>query len=143
MTTEENKALTRRIFEEGINQNKPGVFDELIAPSFVNHDAPPGYEADREGFRRFIGMFRAAFPDLRVTIEEQLADGDKVIDRGYGSGTHRGEFQGIPPTGKQFKVKYIDIWRVANGKMVENWVQMDMLSMMQQLGTMPTPRQSS
>ena len=135
---EQNKALVRRIFEEGINQNKQGVFEELIAPSYVNHDVPaptPGLE----GFQMVIGVFLAAFPDMRVTIEEELAEGDKVITRGYFTGTHKGDFQGIPPTGKQIKVKYIDIWLVENGKLVENWVRLDELGMMQLLGVIPTP----
>jgi predicted ester cyclase len=135
---EQNKALVRRIFEEGINQNKQGVFDELIALNYVNHDIPaptPGLE----GFKMVIGMFLAAFPDMRVTIEEELAEGNKVITRGYFNGTHKGNFQGIPPTGKQIKVKYIDIWLVENGKLVENWVRLDELGMMQQLGVIPTP----
>lgn len=135
---EQNKALVRRIFEEGINQNKQGIFDELIAPSYVNHDIPaptPGLD----GFKMVIGMFLAAFPDMRVTIEEELAEGNKIITRGYFTGTHKGDFQGIPPTGKQIKVKYIDIWLVENGKLVENWVRLDELGMMQQLGVIPTP----
>lgn len=142
MSTEENKALTRRIFEEGVNQNKPSVFDELFAPNFAIHDAPFGAQRGPEGFRQLIGMFRTGFPDLRVTIEEELAEGDRVIHRGYATATHKGDFQGIPPTGKQVKINYIDIWRVANGKMVENWVQMDLLGLMQQLGVVPTPKQS-
>ena len=139
MSSEENKALIRRLFEEGINQNKPGVFDELIAPGYVNYDLPapaPG----PEGFKMVIGLFQAAFPDMHATVEEALAEGDKVITRGYFTGTHKGDFQGIPPTGKQIKVKYIDIWRVANGKAVENWVQMDLLGLMQQLGAIPAPQ---
>ena len=138
MSAEQNQALVRRIFEEGINQNKQGVFDELIALSYVNHDIPaptPGLE----GFKLVIGMFLAAFPDMRVTIEEELAEGNKVITRGYFTGTHQGDFQGIPPTGKQIKVKYIDIWLVENGKLVENWVRLDELGLMQQLGVIPTP----
>jgi predicted ester cyclase len=140
MSSEQNKALVRRIFEEGINQNKPEVFDELIAPNYVNYNFPapaPGLE----GFKMVIGMFLSAFPDMQVTLEDELADGDKVITRGYFAGTHQGDFQGIPPTGKQVKVKYIDIWRVENGKLVENWVQMDQVGMMQQLGVIPTPGQ--
>jgi len=135
---EQNKSLVRRIFEEGINQNKQGVFDELIALSYVNHDIPaptPGLQ----GFKMVIGMFLAAFPDMRVTIEEELAEGSKVITRGYFTGTHQGDFQGIPPTGKQIKVKYIDIWLVENGKLMENWVRLDELGLMQQLGVIPTP----
>lgn len=138
MSTEDNKGLVRRIFEDGINQNHPGVIDQLIASSYVNHDIPAPSQG-LEGFKMIIGMFRAAFPDMRVTLEEELAEGDKVITRGYFTGTHKGDFQGIPPTGKQVKVKYIDIWRVADGKMVENWVQMDQLGLMQQLGVIPTP----
>jgi len=139
MSTEENKALIRRLFEEGLNQNQPGVFDELIAPDFVLYDPPPGIAHDRAGFRQLIETFRNAFPDLQVTFEAEFADGDYVIHRGYGTGTHQGEFQGIPPTGKQFKINFMHIWRVANGKAVENWVQMDMLGLMQQLGVVPTP----
>ena len=138
MSAEQNKALVRRIFEEGLNQNKPGVFDELIAPSYVNHDLPapaPG----PEGFKMVIGMFLAAFPDMRVTIEDELAEGNKVMTRGYFTGTHKGDFQGIPPTGKQIKVKYIDIWLVENDKLVENWVRLDELGMLQQLGVIPVP----
>jgi predicted ester cyclase len=121
MSSEENRALTRRLFEKGINQNNPSVFDELIAPDFVNYDAPPGMQRGPEGFRLLVAMFRTGFPGAHVTFEEELADGDKVIHRGYFTGTHQGDFQGIPPTGKQIKVKTIDIWRVVNGKMVENW----------------------
>ena len=138
MSAQENKALVRRIFEEGINQNQPNVFNELIDPSYVNHDFPAPSQGV-EGFKMVIDMFRAAFPNMQVTLEEELAEDDKVITRGYFTGTHQGDFQGIPPTGKQIKVKYIDVWRVTNGKLVENWVQMDQLGLMQQLGVMPVP----
>ena len=143
MSTEQNKALIRRLFEEGFNQNQPDVFDELIAPNFVIYDAPPGMQHGREGFRQVVAMFRTAFPDLHVTFEEEFADGDVVIHRGCITGTHQGEFQGIPPTGKQVKMKTLDIWRVANGKAVENWVQMDMLGLMRQLGVIPAPAQGT
>ena len=142
MSTEQNKALIRRLFEEGLNQNQPSVFDELIAPSFVIYDAPPGMEHGPEGFRQVVALFRTAFPDLHVTFEAEFAESDVVIHRGYVAGTHQGEFQGIPPTGKQVKMKTLDIWRVANGKAVENWVQMDILGLMQQLGTVPAPGHS-
>jgi predicted ester cyclase len=139
MSTEENKAIIRRLFEEGVNQNKLSVLDELIAPDFVNYDAPPGTPRGPQGMRLLGAMFRTAFPDLHVTFEQELADGDYVIHRGYITGTHQGEFQGIPPTGKQVKMKSIDIWRIANGKAVENWVQFDLLGLMQQLGVIPAP----
>ncbi len=139
MSTEQNKALLRRIFEEGLNQNQPSVFDELIAPNFVIYDPPLGQQPNREGFRQIIASFREAFPDVHITIEDEFADGDYVIQRGYATGTHQGEFQGLPPTGKTFKINVIHIWRFANGKAVENWVQMDALGLMQQLGVVPTP----
>jgi predicted ester cyclase len=116
-----------------------GVFDELLAPNFVICDALPGMQHGRDGFRQVVEMFRTAFPDLHVTFEAEFADGDYVIHRGYVTGTHKGEWQGIPPTGKHVTMKTLDIWRVVNGKAVENWVQMDMLSLMQQLGVVPTP----
>ena len=142
MSTDKNKALLRRLFEEGLNQNKPSVFDELIAPDFVIYDSPLGTLRGPEGFRQLVETFRKAFSDIHVTFEQEFADGDYVIHRGYTTATHKGEFQGIPPTGKQVKVKTLDIWLVANGKAVENWVQMDMLGLMQQLGVVPPPGQS-
>jgi steroid delta-isomerase-like uncharacterized protein len=141
MSTDTNKTIVRRIFEEGFNQNKPQVWDELIAPNYVNHDFPapaPG----AEGFKMIAGMFLTAFPDLHTTIEDVVADGDRVATRGTFTGTHQGEFNGIPPTGKSVKVSYIDIWRLENGKAVENWVQIDMVGLLQQLGVMPAPQAS-
>lgn len=82
-------------------------------------------------------MFLAGFPDLRVVIEDEIAEGDRVVTRGQMQGTHQGDFLGIPATGKRIDIAYIDIWRLENGKAVENWVQMDMLGMMQQLGVAP------
>jgi predicted ester cyclase len=140
MSAEQNKALVRRVFEESVNQNKPSVFNELIAPDFVSSDAPPGTPRGPEVFRQLDAMFRTGFPDAHVTIEQEFADGDRVIHRGYVTGTHNGEFQGIPPTGKQVKIKYIDIWRVMNGQMVEYWVRFDTDSLRQQLGLVPPPR---
>ena len=137
MSTEKNKALVHRVFEEGFNQNKASVIDELIAPNYVNYDFPapaPG----REGFKIVTSMFLAAFPDMHITLEEKIAEGDKVVTRGYFTGTHQSEFMGIAATGKQVNVKYIDIWRVKDGQLVENWVQMDLLGLMQQLGVAPT-----
>lgn len=141
MSTDTNKTIVRRIFEEGFNQNKPQVWDELIAPNYVNHDLPAPVPGP-EGFKMIAGMFLAAFPDLHTTIEDVVADGDRVATRGTFTGTHQGEFNGIPPTGKSVKVSYIDIWRLENGKAVENWVQIDMVGLLQQLGVMPVPQAS-
>lgn len=136
MSTEQNKVLVRRVFEEGINQGNQGVFDAVIAPNYVNHNMPapvPGVE----GFKQLIGMFRAGFPDMRVVLEDVIAEGNMVSSRGVMHGTQLGSFMDIPATGKHIEVGYIDIWRVENDKLAENWVQLDMLGMMQQLGVVP------
>ena len=138
MSVEQNKTIIRRGFEEGINQNKLHIFADVIGPTYVNHSMPTPVPGP-EGFKMVIGMFRAAFPDLHITLEDVLGDGDKVTTRGYFTGTHQGDFNGIPATGKKVKVSYIDMWRIENGKAAENWVQMDMIGLMQQLGVMPTP----
>lgn len=138
MSTEQNKALVRRGFEEGINGRNLRVFDEVMAPTYVNHNMPapaPG----AEGFKQVISMFLSAFPDFRVTVEEVIAEGDKVATHGTWGGTHKGDFMGIPATGKSVNLTYTDLWRIENGQAVENWVQMDMLGLMQQLGVAPAP----
>jgi predicted ester cyclase len=130
---ERSQALVRRIFEEGINANNDAVFHELLAPGFVNHYMPaprPG----PEGFAMVVGVFRSAFPDLQVYLEEVIAAGALVSTRGYFTGTHQGAFMGIEPTAETILVKYIDQWRIEDGRAVENWVLMDLLGLMQQLG---------
>ena len=139
MSAKENIALIRRLFEEGVNQNKPGVYDELLAPDFVIYDSPLGTVHGPKAFRQGIEEFKKSFPDLHVIFEAEYADGDYVFHRGYVTGTRKGEFQGIPPTGKQFKIKTLDIWHAMNGMAVENWIQMDLLGLMQQLGVLPAP----
>ncbi len=142
MTEEKNKALNRRFVEEVINQGNLDALDELIDPGAVDHAAPPGFPTGREGAKQFVTMMSSAFPDLYLTIEEMVAEGDKVAMRSSWSGTHRGEFMGIPATGKQVTVSQIDISRVADGRMVEHWGQFDALGLMQQLGVVPPPGQS-
>lgn len=135
---EQNKQLVHRFFEAGINQNEQSVFDELIAPNYVNHNMPapaPG----PDGLRQVVGMFKAGFPDLRAVVEASIAEDDRVATRGYMTGTHAGSFMNIPATGKSIKVTYVDVWRIENGRAVENWVEMDMLGLMQQLGVLPVP----
>ncbi len=140
--TEKNKALNRRFVEEVINQGDLDVIDELIDPGAVDHAAPPGFPTGREGAKHFATMTRSAFPDLHLTIEDMIAEGDKVVMRGTWSATHEGEFMGIPATGKQVTVSQIDISRVADGRMVEHWGQFDALGLMQQLGVVPPPGQA-
>lgn len=137
MSMEENKAIIRRGFEEGVVQGNLDVMNEIIAPNYVNHNFPGG--AGPEGFKQTIMMFKSAFPDMGLTIEDMIAEGDRVATRGTWTGTHRGDFMGIPATGKHVRISYSDIWRLENGKAVENWVQMDILGLMQQLGVAPAP----
>ncbi len=138
----ENKVMVRRLFEEGINRGSTAVIQELIGPSYVNHDFPTPVPGP-EGFKQMLGMFRSGFPDLRVDLHDVLAEGDKAASRGTWHGTHQGEFMGIPATGKRIAVTYTDIWRFENGKLVENWVQMDLMGLMQQLGVAPAPGPAS
>ncbi len=141
--TEDNKALNRRFVEEVINQGNTDAIDELIDPGVVDHAAPPGFPTGREGAKQFAAMMRSAFPDLHLTIEDMIAEGDKVVMRSTWSGTHEGEFMGIPATGRQVTVSAIDITRVADGRLVEHWEQFDALGLMQQLGVVPPPEQTS
>jgi predicted ester cyclase len=139
MSTEDNKALVRRFYEEVFNRKNTAAIDEFIAPNVVDHLVPPGMPGGIEGTRQSIGMFLTAFPDLHFTVEDMIAEGDKVVDRITARGTHQGEFMSIPPTGKQVTVTAIDISRIAGGKLVEHWAEMDMLGMLQQIGALPTP----
>src|SRR2546426_1146140 len=102
-TTEENKAQFRRTYEELFNKGNLDVADELIAQDFLNHEAPPGRDRGPESMREVITMLRTAFPDLHFTIEELLAEGDTVVGRVTMNGTHRGPFQGMPPTGRSLQ----------------------------------------
>lgn len=133
----ENKALVRRIFEEGMNKQNLDVFDDCFTPGFVNHDMPAPVPGP-EGFRQVFGTFMTGVPDMHVTLEEVLAaDDDKVVTRGVFTGTHTGEFMGVPASGKPIEVKFIDIWRIEGGKVAENWVRLDLLALMQQIGALP------
>ncbi len=142
MSVEENKVIELRFFEEVVNKGNLAVIDELVAPNFVQHDAPPGITADREGMKQFFAMHLSAFPDFHSTLEDMFAEGDKVVQRFTARGTHKGEFMGIPPTDKQVTITGIAIHRITGGKIVEDWTNMDMLGAMQQLGVIPPPGQA-
>jgi steroid delta-isomerase-like uncharacterized protein len=137
--SEANKALMRRQLEEVFNKHNPGAVDEFFAPDYVNHNAPPGLPGGRDGLKAFAAMYFSAFPDLKVTSDFQLAEGDKVVMRWTATGTHTGELMGIPATGKQIKTTGISIARVAGGKIVEEWNESDQMDLMQQLGVVPAP----
>lgn len=151
MSTEDNKVIVRRFYEEVWNKGNITAVDELIAPNHVNHfdspanvSAPGRFLQSREEMKQFIPQFRTTFPDLHLTVELQVAEGDLVVTRVTARGTHKGEYQGlefkgIPPTGKEatWTMTYID--RLADGKIVESWFNEDSVSRLQQVGALPTP----
>lgn len=138
MSTEDNKALARRFYNEAINGGNVDLIDELVSENFVEHEQFPGLPTTGpEAPKAALGMFRAAFPDLQMTADDMIAEGDKVVVRVTMSGTHKGEFMGIPPTNKAFKVQAIDIIEVHDGKATAHWGQTDQAAMMEQLGLAP------
>jgi steroid delta-isomerase-like uncharacterized protein len=140
--SEENKALARRIVDEVLSQGNLDVAEEIYAPNYVAHDpANPVEISGPEGIKQFVSMYRSAFPDLHETIEDQIAEGDKVVTRWTGRGTHQGELLGIPPTGNRVTAEGISIDRISGGRVEESWFQYDALGMMQQLGVVPPPGQ--
>ena len=135
MSATNNKLLADRVWEEVWHQGDLERIEELFAPDFVRHD--PGREIHGpEENRRFMKGFRAAFPDLHFTVLDQIADGDKVAVRYRFQATHLGDFQGMPPTGKQVGYSGILIYRVANGKIAEQWTEFDLLGFLKQLGAL-------
>ena len=144
MSTEENKALLRRSVEEVFSaQGDLDVADEIYAPNYVGHNPlDPEDVRGPEGAKEQARMYRSAFPDVRLNIEEQVAEGDRVVTRWIGSGTHQGEMMGIAPTGNQIRVDGITISRIQDGKVVEDWELFNALGLMQQLGGVPTPEEA-
>jgi steroid delta-isomerase-like uncharacterized protein len=144
MSTETNKSIVRRLFNEAFEQGNLAMLDEIIAPNQVNGGpgALPGMPSGPEGSKMLITAYRNAFPDLHFTIDEQVAEGDTVVTRWTAHGTHNGEFAGIPPTGKSATVVGMGVDRIENGKIVESWGLFDQFGMLQQLGVIPAPAQS-
>ena len=138
MSTEENKALAHRYIEEVFNQKNLATIDELNTPDVVLHNASMVIQG-REAYKQFVSMYLSAFPDMHMTIEDMIAEGDTVAERVTIRATHEGDFMGIPPTGKQGTVTAIYIVRFANGQGAEVWANGDDLGLLQQLGVIPMP----
>lgn len=136
---ERNKAVIRRFVEEVQNGKDFGVYDELNDPEFVNLSSPPGVPADREGGKVFLQAFAQAYPDATFTIDDMIAEGDKVVTKKTMSGTNAGEFAGVPATGRRVTFQYVDIMRVRDGRIVEHWNILDQFSWLNQLGVLPAP----
>jgi predicted ester cyclase len=155
MSTEENKALARRLIEELWEKGNVAAVDELIAPNIVFHydypadvPVPAELQLSLEELKQFHSQWHTTFPDLHCTVELQVAEGDLVVTRWTARGTHKGEywglaFKGIPPTGKQVTWTTTEIVRLVDSKMVEYWYNDDFLGRLQQLGVIPVPGQAS
>ena len=139
--SEANKAIARRFIEETFNKGNLAVLDEIVAPDHkdLGPGGLPGLPPGPEGSKQLVSMYRNAFPDIHITVEDQIADGDKVASRWTARGTHKGALTGIPPTGKSAVVTGMGIDRIVNGKIVESWGIFDQLGMLTQLGVMPPP----
>jgi len=143
MSGEENKVILRREMEEVWNKGNFAVVDELVASDFVLHDpSQPAEVKGPDGLKGYVDGFRAAFPDLHITFEDMVAEGDKVASRITLRGTHKGELAGIPATGKQVTVSGMSIDCLEGGKFVETFVVTDVLGLLQQLGVAPVPGQT-
>lgn len=141
MSTESNKAIVRRFYEEVFNQRNVDSIDELVSPEFNNNDPTPVASRDPESMKQFIHTFTMAFPDHHHQIEDLIAEGDRVVMRCTLTATHKGRFPGfleMPPTGNSICQRQIHILRVQNHQIVEHWVIRDDMAMMQQLGVLPT-----
>ena len=137
MSAEENKTVVRRIMEEVFSKGDLSVVDELVDDEYVDATGGvhgPGGKYGRDGFKQIITGLRAAFPDLQASVDDLIAEGDKVMCRWTTRGTHQGPLGGISPTGKQVTVTGISVYRLANGKIAERWASWDTLGMMEQLG---------
>ncbi len=139
MSTEENKALLRRAYEAA-NQRNLTAFFELFTPDFVLHNGSMTIQG-LEAFKQLEAMLLTALPDLHYTVEDLIAEGDKVAVRLTARGTQHGAFLGVPPTGKHTTVTESALSRIVGGKIAEHWSETDMLGLLQQLGAVPMPGQ--
>ena len=133
--SQENKDLAHRWHQ--IFEGDYGIADDIIAEDCVYHNGPPDILPGPEGVKEWAIMFRNGFTDLHIAEEDFIAEGDKVVGRFVAQGTHGGEFMGVAPTGNQITLSGINIMRIADGKIVEHWVNYDAMGLMQQIGAMP------
>ncbi len=136
---EANKDVVSRFIEEFKNKANHGIVDELMTPNFVHHLTDPRLPQGRDGIKALGQVIVAGFPDVHASVQELMADGDKVIERTQTSATHTGEFNGIPATGRQVGWTEIHIYRLEDGKIAEQWSEIDLLGLLVQLGAIPGP----
>jgi steroid delta-isomerase-like uncharacterized protein len=132
-STDQNKAIVRRYYDEVLNQGRWETVQEIFDPAFLSH-APGVITVNLDRYQQLAHESRTAFPDLHVTIDDQIAEGDKVVTRWTAHATHQGPMMGIPPTGKALWITAIHIHRLANGKLIEHWEEINMLGVLKHLG---------
>ena len=136
--SEQNKALGRRMIEAVWNDQDYAVVDAHIPSDFIAHSSPDDIHGP-EGYKQFFSMIHQAFPDIHFTVEDVIAEADQVVMRWRVRGTHRGEFMGIPATGRKVAMTGMTIGRMAGNKVIEGWTNWDLFALMQQLGVLPMP----
>jgi steroid delta-isomerase-like uncharacterized protein len=135
-----NKSIARRFVDEVFNKGNLSAYDELVADDYVNHNPPiAGIPGTKEGFKQAVILTRHAFPDVRVEIEDMLAEGDRVTFRDTTGATHKGNFGPIAATGKKLVWTEMHFFRVSGGKIVEHWANFDQLGILTQMGVVPSP----
>ena len=134
MTAEQNKALLQGYIKAVWDQQNPAAVDQFLAPNYRRHVSATGTPLTRADQKQLLTRFRAAFPDIQITVEEMIAEGDRIAFRSTMRGTHQGEFQGIAFTGNTVTVGLLDVIRIENGKFVEQWGGPNLLDLLQQLG---------
>jgi steroid delta-isomerase-like uncharacterized protein len=139
MSESDNKAVVRRFYDDVLNRRNADLLDELAVEDYIEHDPFPGQGNGRADLKARVGMFFNAFNPLHFTIEDVIAEGDKVVVRWTNAGTDSGGFMGAPATGREFGIAGIDIHVVRDGKLAEHWHVVDLLKQMQQLGMIPQP----
>lgn len=139
MSGQDNKAIVRRYYDEVLNQRKLNVLDELAVEDYVEHDPFPGQGNGRSDLNARVELILGAFNPYRFAVEDVIGEADKVVVRWTATGTHSGDFMGIPSTARKFTIAGIDIHTVRGGRMAEHWHVVDQLALMQQLGIIPQP----
>ena len=140
--SDENKAIARRLSDEVFNAHNLARCDDLYDPNYVPNSLPPGFSPDREGVKQYHSQYFQAFPDMHLTVDGMIAEGDLVAVYYTGHGTHQGDLMGIPPTGKQVTASAVLTLRIVDGMIVEDWLDGDKLGILQQIGAIPSSAQA-
>ena len=143
MSTVQGKSIIHRVLDEAFTQGNLAVVDELVAPDSISHHMSWGMPANRMGLKQLIAIFRTAFPDLHCTIEDEISQGDKVAAHWMMRGTHKGQFLGNLPTNKPIAVQGLVYARIESEQVLESWIMVDQMGILQQLGLVPPPRSTA